>query len=941
MIRFTDPLWLLLLIPLGVGLALTYPRTAGIKRGRKRLAFVLRGLLVTLLVLALSGPEARRANEGVATIYLVDRSDSIGDAAREAQESFLTRATKGIEAPDAAGIVVFGRDARVEATPEARPLNARLLSAIVPSGTDLAGAVRLASGIFPDGKARRIVVLSDGNATSGDFEAATDVARGDGTEFDVVPMGANAGRKEVVALGLEAPGTAQRKQPIELVATIGSNVATDALVELDEGGAVLSRQSVRLQAGENRVVLPARTGEPGFRRYRVTVRAEGDSDPRNNVGAAFTRVTGPAKILLANGKPGASALGTALKGAGLDVREVGAGNLPSTTEGWADYDAVLLNDINALNFTQSQMTQVASAARDAGVGLAMIGGEDSFLPGGWYGSPVAEALPVSMDIKQRKSYAAASVAIIVDASGSMGAEQDGQQKIRLAAKAAEETAKLLTPMDRIAVAGSSDGVEWVVPMQSVANMGGIVSGIRRLDVTGGGIYIRPSINAGRDILMAEPSKTRHLILLCDGSDSTDQDTALGTAFFLRANKITTSVVAIGNGKDVAFLRKLAAAGGGRFFLTERAAQLPAIFTQDAAVMTRSAIEEGAFIPKLTGNEPMLRGTPIEGTPPLLAYCLSSDKPLARVALRTGKDDPLLAVWQYGLAQTMAFTSDAQPRWAKRWIGWPGYAAFWSQAVRQISRKAAQGKYEVTASQEGGRGKIVVRATDTLGNPIDGWNAKLRVSSPDGGGREIAPQQTGPGRYEADFDASELGAYIVSVAEPIAGSGPTGGVRVASSGFAVPYPPEYRLTKPNRNLLERVARRSGGLVDPTPERTMRPATRPGGSVAPLWPLLLALTPFVLLLDIAVRRLAVRASDFAGLFRRAPKSAPAPVEANLGRLRTARDAVRAPRPVSTSARVPISKEEPAPVSTPVSAPPAEEGTTGRLLANRRRREGGDDA
>ncbi len=936
MIRFTDPWWLLLLVPLVVGLAWTWGRTGGMRRGRKRLAFALRGLLGACLVLALAGPEARRPNEGVCTIYLVDRSDSIGDEARGRQERFLADATRGIAAPDAAGAVVFGRDARIEASPDARPLSPRLLSAVAPAGTDLAGAVRLASAMFPNGKARRLVVLSDGNATQGDFEAATEVARGDGTEIDAVPMGANPGRKEVVALGLEAPSVAQRRQPVELTATIGASVATDALVELDEGGTVLSRESVRLKAGENRVVLPARTGEPGFRRYRVTVRAEGDADPRNNVGAAFTRVTGPAKILLANGKPGPSALGAALKGAGIDVREIGAGNLPASAEAWVDYDAVLLNDINALSFTPTQMAQLAAAARDGGVGLAMIGGENSFLPGGWYGTPVAEALPVSLDIKQRKSYAAASVAIIVDASGSMGMVQDGQQKIRLAAKAAEETAKLLTPMDRIAVAGSSDGVEWVVPMQSVANMAAIVPNIRRLDVTGGGIYIRPSINAGRDVLMAEASKTRHLIMLCDGGDSTDQDTALGTAFFLRANKITTSVVAIGAGKDVAFLRQLAAAGGGRFFLTERAAQLPAIFTQDAAVMTRSAIEEGAFVPKLVGNEPMLRGTPLQGTPPLLAYCLSSDKPLARVSLRTAKDDPLLAVWQYGLAQTMAFTSDAQARWAKGWIGWPGYAAFWSQAARQISRKAAQGRYEVTASGEGGRGKIVVRATDALGNPIDGWDAKLRVSSPDGSGREVAPQQTGPGRYEAEFDASGLGAYIVSVAEPGAG----GGVRVASSGFAVPYPPEYRITRPNRPLLERVARRSGGLVDPAPERTMRAARRPGGSVAPLWPLLLALAPILLLLDVAVRRLAVRLSDFGGLPRRGPKGAPAPVEANLGRLRAAREAVRAPRPspaATTAPKVPVAREE-APVAEPVPAS-GEEGTTGRLLASRKRREGGE--
>jgi hypothetical protein len=66
------------------------------------------------------------------------------------------------------------------------------------------------------------------------------------------------------------------------------------------------------------------------------------------------------------------------------------------------------------------------------------------------------------------------------------------------------------------------------------------------------------------------------------------------------------------------LRQLALAGGGRFYLATKARQLPAIFTQDAAIMSRSAIEEGKFFPKVTGGEEVLRG--IDSLPPLLAYC---------------------------------------------------------------------------------------------------------------------------------------------------------------------------------------------------------------------------------------------------------------------------------------------------------------------------------
>ncbi|MHA4878867.1 hypothetical protein, partial [Enterococcus faecium] len=86
---------------------------------------------------------------------------------------------------------------------------------------------------------------------------------------------------------------------------------------------------------------------------------------------------------------------------------------------------------------------------------------------------------------------------------------------------------------------------------------------------------------------------------------------------MKANKITTTVVAIGDGKDVEFLKKLAAAGGGRFYLADKASKLPAITTQDTSMVARSAIEEGAFIPKMVSGQEILRGIEDEGVPPLL------------------------------------------------------------------------------------------------------------------------------------------------------------------------------------------------------------------------------------------------------------------------------------------------------------------------------------
>ena len=82
---------------------------------------------------------------------------------------------------DVAGIVGFGRGALVERLPqEVREID-RIASTPVRSATDIGAALRLASALFPDDAQKRIVLLSDGNDTtgSGQSEAALAAARGD------------------------------------------------------------------------------------------------------------------------------------------------------------------------------------------------------------------------------------------------------------------------------------------------------------------------------------------------------------------------------------------------------------------------------------------------------------------------------------------------------------------------------------------------------------------------------------------------------------------------------------------------------------------------------------------------------------------------------------------------------------------------------------------
>lgn len=933
--RFTDPLWLLLLIPAAAGLWFTFRHVHGMAKGRKRIAFILRFVLVGLLIVALSGPESRRPNKGVATMFLLDRSDSIkGDDAKRAEE-FVSNAMQSLGSEDVAGLIAFGKEAIIDTAPGGRRTLGQVLSKVDGSSSDLAGAIRLASATFPDGKARRIVVLSDGNETSGDAAEAAEAAATDGIQVDYVPLGIEDKQAEASVVDLLTPAEARVDQPFDMRVVIDSTVAAKGTLEIDRDGKLIKTVPVTLTPGRNAIVISDKLNQAGFSRYRADLKLEGDRDNRNNRGMGFVAVRGKPRLLVMQDNVNRKELVSALQKSGIDVDLGGPGGLPTRPEQIQRYDAVIFNDLNAASITEQQMKIMQAAVRDSGVGFAMIGGENSFLPGGYYGTPIAEVLPVDLNIRQRKSFPSTSVLVVIDCSGSMSAMEDGVQKLRMAAKAAEETVKLLAPTDRVGVAGSTDGIEFVAPMQPLTDKMAVINQVRRIDITGGGIYIGPSVAAAEPVLRREPSKVRHLIMLCDGNDSTDWRDAIQRAAGMRSNQITTTVVAIGNGKDVPMLKQLAAAGGGRFYLATRARQLPAIFTQDAAIMSRSAIEEGRFFPKVTGGEEILRG--ISSLPSLLAYCLTDARPLSKVGMRTHKDDPLLATWQYGLGTSLAFTSDAQPRWAQAWVGWEGFEAFWSQAARAISRRATQNNYQVAVRQEGGKGVIEMKGYDRLGNPLTSENANVRIATPNGQSKEVTLAQQAPGVYEGSFDASELGSYVVTVAEKDA----NGGNRVSASGFSVPYPPEYRSFRPNRPLLSQIAKTTKGMELKEPIQALRAVSNPGASITELWPLLVFLAALIIPIDVGVRRLAIPLAELlakAWQRVRARRDTAVPQTEVVGRLQQAKQ-----RAKTTSGEAPITLdiEERAPAPKPAAPPkPSKTGSsagTSLLEAKRKRGDG----
>ena len=151
-IEVLRPLWLLLLLLLPLVFVAWRRWPPPLERRRGRLVLVSRVLLMTLLVLALAGVRLTTQPTKRAIVAVVDVSASVKSGAGLDSEAATVRALQASKGPDDLfGVVTFGHDAAVELPLTQDPQFDTFQTQPDPSYTDVAGALRLAAGLIPDG----------------------------------------------------------------------------------------------------------------------------------------------------------------------------------------------------------------------------------------------------------------------------------------------------------------------------------------------------------------------------------------------------------------------------------------------------------------------------------------------------------------------------------------------------------------------------------------------------------------------------------------------------------------------------------------------------------------------------------------------------------------------------------------------------------------------
>ncbi len=882
---FTTPLALLLLLLIPYFIWLGRP---SLRSGlwREWFSLGLRLVIMLLLVLGLAGTRIVRAADELAVVFLMDASDSISPGEFDRVVDYVRQAIDTMGPEDQAAVVLFGANALVD-----RPMSrlaelAPIRSIPLALHSDIAEALRLGLALFPSGTARRIILLSDGSETIGNALEAAQIASDAGIQIDILPLDQAAGKVEVSITNIDAPSRVREGEQFSVHITAESNVNTSAKIRVLSGDNLIFDREISLISGVNNFVVPLRAAAQEFSRYVVQLTPQDDTYFQNNQLAAFTQIIGPPKVLLVAQKESVDDAGVriidesqfiqlALEETGILLDRVTPSELSSNLAELASYDSIILVNLNAKEISTRKMAALEIYVRDLGGGLVASGGPQSFGMGGYFRTPLESLLPVDMQIKDQERFPSVSLVLVLDRSGSMGMQEGGLTKIQLAAEGAVRVVELLNDFDEITIIPVDTAPDMVIGPAKAANREEIVGQIRGIGSGGGGIYVRTGLEAAAQALAETENEIKHIIVLADGSDSEQKEGVPELIDALVSEGVTISMVSIGGGPDVPWLQEMAALGGGRFHFTDRAANIPQIFTQETTAIQRSYLIEERFFPNLGRSAfasrhaifQAMESANITLVPPLFGYVGTSPKDSAQVILETHLGDPLLAAWDYGLGRSVAFTSDASGRWARSWVSWDGFPTFWSNLVRWTISEGRESILETLVSFEGDQAQLTVDALNPDGTYINDLELEANVIFPSGEISQVQFHQTSPGRYTSHFIPDTEGAYLIH----IAGSAEARDSAIGQTlGWVLGYSPEYRQLEPNVFLLGQIADITGGRLfaaspsEWVPESAFAHDLPVQTASRPIWPLLLLLAVVLLPIDIASRRLVVTRGDLNQLW-----------------------------------------------------------------------------
>ncbi|HKJ26686.1 MAG TPA: FixH family protein, partial [Anaerolineales bacterium] len=406
--------------------------------------------------------------------------------------------------------------------------------------------------------------------------------------------------------------------------------------------------------------------------------------------------------------------------------------------------------------------------------------------------------------------------------------------------------------------------------------------------------VASGVTAAYESLQEIDASRKHIILLTDGWTHSGDLTSLVEE--MNEQGITLSIIAAGGG-SAEYLEQLAETGGGRYYPATDILSVPDLFLKETVTSVGEYIIEEPFYPLPSIPGPVLRGIDPLAMPAIQGYNGTTAKLTARLDLLTPRGDPLLATWQHGLGRSAAWTSDLKGQWGAEWVEWDSFGRFASQLVGWVLPAPQQEGLSAKASLANNTATVELTAEDENKQPLNFLDVQAVVVSPDLESQEITLEQSAPGTYTGEIEATQPGTYLIRVG---ANDADLQSLGQQTLGLVVPYSPEYKASGVDLARLIELAQITGGGELQSPLDAFLHNLPSADFAKEIWRPILIAVALLFPLDVAIRRLIFgqkevqQAKGWLSERIRPEKSTPTPDAPKvLGSLFEARDRARSRR------------------------------------------------
>ena len=812
-----------------------------------------RVIICSLLIGALCSISIQVAGRNVATVFLLDVSDSMRDF-REEGVQFIQEALEELPRNHQASVIVFGVDSQMDKFLDTSKSYNKISAMPISSATNIEQALQSALAYLPEEANKEIILLSDGQENEGDMLKVTELMKNAQVDFKVYKVG-HESHSEVYIDELSVPETIYKGESFSVTSKIISNVATKAKLTLFSGTEKKSEQWVDLEVGENTFVFKDIQTVGGFKNYKISISADEDYEVSNNEYTCFTTVEDAPQVLLIQGEVGDGVgIELTLKQTGGNYKVTLPEGAPTSLEEMIAYQGIVLSDVFIGDLPEGFLNHIQTYVKSYGGGLVVTGGDDSYALGGYEGTVLEEILPVDMHKKGQMQMPDVSLCLVIDQSGSMNENMGGSSKLGLALQASAAVVEYLEEKDEISVISFDDSYQKVIERQKVVDKEAIQSLIYGIEVNGG-TSIYPALSAAFETQLESDAAIKHIILLTDGQDRFSMGQYSGLLEEIQANQITVSTVAVGQGANNQLLDYIADIGLGRAYIADQSSNLPHIFAKEFFLSSGEYLVNETFEPAITNQHEVLQGIMEEESFLLDGYIGTSMKPLATMVLASHESEPVLAVWQYGLGKAVAWTSDVSGGWTSSLFETPKGAQLFKN-ILNWSMTTYEGQGEVHLKEEGGG----VRITLTSKEIEEGKKVKAHYQTLSGEQQEVELAETMPGTFETYIDLEEDGFYAFNVTES------KGDENIGSyvTAFAKQYSKEYKFSQQEGGLMQLIEAVEGKIIT-LPNEAFKVDTKKSYKTLELTNILLILAFMLFFIDILLRRFNLRFSMISHMTR----------------------------------------------------------------------------